>query len=173
VLQAFHEKHPGVHSVSIACDVTGPEYPMRYLRRAKATFEMLLDACGVLSRRWSLKKAGVSILLDEEGCVMATGGHLEPEFMSEVERLLPQPPRKGVPEPKVDTKNTQAEVHLQYAGNLLTRKRTADAVAELRKALAIDPGNPVIFKQIWVLEHPEKFYDGAIDKEWQKTQLIK
>lgn len=144
---------------------------MRYLRKAGASFEMLIDATCALARRWSLKRVSVCILLDEEGCVMATGDHPDAAFLSEVEKLLPNAPaRRNVPEPKVDTKNTQIEILMQSCTNLLSRKRTDDAVAALKKAIALDPENRVIPKQIWVLQNPEKFYDGPIDKEWQKQQ---
>lgn len=171
LLQRFHEKHPGVSVVSVACDVTGPGHPMRYLRKAKASFEMWIDATCVVSRRWSLKRVGVPILLDEEGCLLKLGEKLDEAFLSEAEALLPRPPaRRNVPEPKVDTRNTQIEIFMQSCGNLLTRQRTDDAVAALRKALATDPENRIIPKQVWVLRNPEKFYAGAIDKDWQAQQ---
>src|SRR5437667_319418 len=62
------------------------------------------------------------------------------------------------------------EFHVQLCTNYLTRKRIEDAVGFLKQALAIDPESKVIPKQIWALQHPEKFYNGPIDKEWQKEQ---
>jgi hypothetical protein len=59
---------------------------------------------------------------------------------------------------------------MQSCTNYLTRKRIDDAVGFLKKALALDPENKVIPKQIWALRHPEKFYSGAIDKAWQSQQ---
>jgi len=44
-------------------------------------------------------------------------------------------------------------------------------MAEWRKALALDPGNWIIHKQIWAVEHPEAFYEGAVDYGWQKKEL--
>ena len=29
----------------------------------------------------------------------------------------------------------------------------------------------IIHKQIWAVEHPDKFYEGNVDYGWQKTQL--
>ena len=68
--------------------------------------------------------------------------------------------------PKVDG----IEFLVQLCTNYLTRKRVDDAVGFLKQALAIDPENKVLPKQIWALQHPEKFYSGPIDKEWQKQQ---
>jgi len=170
-LQKFHEKHPEVAVLSIACDVTGPEYPMRYLRKAGATYHMWIDATCAISRRWGLKTVSTVILLDEEGCVLLSGNRLDEAFLGQVDQQLPvAPARREVPEPKVETKNTQVEILMQSCTNYLSRKRTADAVGSLRKALALDPENRIIPKQVWVLTNPEKFYEGAIDKEWQKQQ---
>ena len=171
MLQQFQEKHPDLPVVSIACDVQGAGPPMRFLRAAKATFGMWIDAVGVLTRRWKLKIASVGVLLDEQGCVMAAVHHPDEKFYAEVEKLLSTPaPTKVIPEPKVDTKNTQVEILMQSCNNILTRNRTKEAADELRKALELDPGNIVIQKQIWAVENPDKFYGESIDKDWQKAQ---
>lgn len=171
LLEEFHRKHPTVAAISIACDVTGPEYPMRYLRRAAATFEMWIDATCALSRRWGIKEVPVTLLLDEEGCLLLAGTALGRDFLTRAEELLARPPaRTGVPEPKVDTKNTRIEILVQSCTNFLSRKRTADAVASLRKALALDPENKLIPPQVWVLTHPEKFYEGPVDHAWLAAQ---
>lgn len=48
----------------------------------------------------------------------------------------------------------------------------AEATVALRKALKLDPVNYVIRKQIWVIEHPERFHP-EIDWAWQRDQLVK
>ncbi len=157
--------------ISIACDVQGPELPMRYLRKAGATFEMWIDATCTLARRWGLKRVSVCILLDEDGCVLATGDHPDEDFLAQVEKLLPKKPRaRTIKEPRVDTRNTQIEILMQSCTNFLSRARKDDAVGALRKALELDPENRVIPKQVWAILHPDRFYAGAIDKEWQKQQ---
>lgn len=171
LLEEFHRRHPGVAAISIACDVTGPEYPMRYLRRAGATFEMWIDATLALSRRWGVREVPVSMLLDEEGCLLRSGTALDREFLARAEELLARPPaRTGVPEPRVDTRNTRIEILMQSCTNFLSRKRTADAVASLRKALGVAPDNRLIAPQVWVLTNPEKFYEGPIDHAWLAAQ---
>jgi len=56
-------------------------------------------------------------------------------------------------------------------GRLLDeRGRRADAVAEWRDALRLDPENFLIRKQIWAAEHPEKFH-SEIDLAWQRERL--
>jgi hypothetical protein len=53
---------------------------------------------------------------------------------------------------------------------LYQQGRTAEALASWRAALELDPANFTVRKQIWMIEHPEKFYP-TIDFEWQKEQL--
>ncbi|MFN0126002.1 MAG: hypothetical protein ACKV19_04880 [Verrucomicrobiales bacterium] len=57
---------------------------------------------------------------------------------------------------------------------LLRQGRTNEALARFSAAHKLDPGNWRIRKQLWALEHPEKFYgtDG-IDWGWQKEQLAR
>lgn len=55
---------------------------------------------------------------------------------------------------------------------LLALDRKVEAVGQLRKALKLDPTNYVIRKQIWLIEHPEKFHP-TIDWGWQREQLNK
>jgi tetratricopeptide (TPR) repeat protein len=47
---------------------------------------------------------------------------------------------------------------------------TAAALASWRAALALDPPNFTVRKQIWMVEHPDRFYP-TIDFDWQKEQL--
>jgi hypothetical protein len=50
--------------------------------------------------------------------------------------------------------------------------RRAEALLLWREARALDPGNFIIRKQIWAVEHPDKFYP-QIDSEWQREQLAR
>ena len=50
--------------------------------------------------------------------------------------------------------------------------KTAEALASWRAALALDPANFTVRKQIWMVEHPERFYP-TIDFDWQKEQLAR
>ena len=63
----------------------------------------------------------------------------------------------------VDTKLRLANEHLE-------RGRKEDALAELDRALELDPENYVIRKQRWSIRYPERF-EPEIDWDWQKAQL--
>ena len=75
----------------------------------------------------------------------------------------------------LDERNAQvtneASARFQLGLVLLEVGKKEEAMAEWRKALALDPQNWIIHKQIWAVEHPDKFYDGGVDYSWQKAQL--
>jgi thioredoxin-like negative regulator of GroEL len=57
---------------------------------------------------------------------------------------------------------------------LLRQGKTNDALVKLTQARDLDSGNWRIRKQIWALEHPEKFYGtNGIDWNWQKEQIAR
>ena len=48
------------------------------------------------------------------------------------------------------------------------------ALSKLKQARDLDSGNWRIRKQIWAIEHPDKFYEGhAPDYGWQKEELAR
>lgn len=65
----------------------------------------------------------------------------------------------------------EANARFQLGRTLLEIGKKTEAMAEWRKALALDPKNWIIHKQIWAVENPDKFYDGSVDYGWQKAQL--
>ena len=40
-----------------------------------------------------------------------------------------------------------------------------------RQAVALEPDNYVVRKQIWAVEHLDKFYQGDVDYDWQREQM--
>ncbi len=55
---------------------------------------------------------------------------------------------------------------------LLAIGKRDEALLRLREALRLDRENFLIRKQIWLIEHPEKFHP-EIDWDWQRAQLRK
>jgi len=57
---------------------------------------------------------------------------------------------------------------------LLRQGKTNEALVKLTQARDLDVGNWRIRKQIWALEHPDKFYGtNGIDWGWQKEQIVR
>ena len=57
---------------------------------------------------------------------------------------------------------------------LLEQGLREEALQRLRAARDLDPKNWRIRKQIWAIEHPEKFYESkAPDYSWQQEELAR
>ena len=70
-----------------------------------------------------------------------------------------------------DPKIAEANARFQLGLVLLETGKKAEAMVEWRKASALNPHNWIVHKQIWAVEHPEKFYETDVDYGWQKQQL--
>lgn len=142
-------------------------------------FPTLVDASGALVRVFGFKVVPNGVLIDEAGVVRWAkfGGFSidRPDDVATVERFLagddPGPsPAASEPYPLAAEERAKVADLVQRGHALLALGRRGDAVAEWREALGIDPGNFTIRKQIWAVEHPEKFYP-TIDFAWQSVQL--
>ncbi len=67
----------------------------------------------------------------------------------------------------------EADARLQLAIVLLDRDQKDAAVAELQRAFRLDPANYLIRKQLWAIEHPEAFYAGRVNYDWQLEQMAR
>ncbi len=169
-LQAFQQKNPDIRTVTIAFDVQGPEHPMRYLRAAGYTFTALIDATCELSRLWGAKEIPFAVLVDAGGIVRELLDCWDGAFLAEAAKIVSKKAPKSVPDRPVDRAATKFEILLQGCTNLLSRARKEEANMCLQQALELDPENRLVRKQMWAIAHPERFYAGAIDRDWQKVQ---
>jgi hypothetical protein len=165
--------------VSVAVEHTGPEAARSIVEAAGLTFPTIIDEQGTLSRLFEFKVVPNGVLLDEEGIIRWTkfGGFSidNPDDVAAVERFLaggePEPsPAQDVPYALGPLERELVATKLQLGRVLLDAGRTAEATAAWRDALRLDPQNFTIRKQIWVAEHPEKFFP-TIDFAWQQEQL--
>jgi tetratricopeptide (TPR) repeat protein len=57
---------------------------------------------------------------------------------------------------------------------LLHQNQREQALEKLRQACDLEPANWRVHKQIWAIEHPDKFYTGdSPDFGWQKEELAR
>jgi tetratricopeptide (TPR) repeat protein len=70
----------------------------------------------------------------------------------------------------LDARN--AGIRQTLASLELAAKRPGEAVKHLREALKLEPDNFIVRKQLWLIEHPERFHP-EIDWAWQREQLKK
>jgi len=71
----------------------------------------------------------------------------------------------------LDDSHAKANAHFRAGEKLYREGETDEAVAEWRKAVALEPDNYIIRKQIWAVQNPERFYSGNVDYDWQAEQL--
>lgn len=120
----------------------------------------MIDAAG------RLVKGPFSInVSDAETLEMLERWLSEPDYNRQLLRERSSEPQESV------AANPEAAARFQLGLVLLEAGKKAEAMAEWRKALALDPNNWIIHKQIWAVEHPDKFYEGGVDYGWQKAQL--
>ncbi|MGH2560535.1 MAG: thioredoxin family protein [Thermomicrobiales bacterium] len=179
--QRFYAAHVGddFALISVAVDHAGAAAPRPYIEAAGATFPTVVDQQAVLSRRLGFKVVPNGVLLDRDGTIRWAkfGGFSidNPDDVAVVERFIAGHDPGPSPEERrpyalgaIEQELIETKIALGHA--LLESGRTDDAAAAWRYALHLDPENFTIRKQIWAIEHPEKFHP-AIDFDWQKVQL--
>ena len=163
----------------MAVEHAGLEAARSFVEAAGVTFPTIVDEQGVFSRLFDFKAIPNGVLLDEEGTVRWAkfGGFSidNPDDIAVVDRFLageaPEPsPAREVPYAIGPLERELMATKLQLGRVLLDGGRKEEAVAAWRDALRLDPGNFTIRKQIWAVEHPEKFFP-TIDFDWQSAQL--
>lgn len=172
----------------------GPEAARPWHEAAGATFTTVVDADNALGRLLDYKIIPNGLFLDENGRLVGKwiGFSVDrPECLEAVEafragRLEPfeRYPQGAVGQPGVapgplvgaaaltPLERELYETRVRFGAELLAADKPAAAAVEWRKALLMDPDNFVLRKQIWRLQHPEKF-EPEIDYEWQKERLAR
>ena len=149
--------------------------------KANAEFFTLVDSQNILGNSYNLKAIPYGVMIDEAGRLVKSPFNINvsnKETILMLEKWLSDPtynatllrnlkPLNKSQNPKV----IEANARFQLGLTLLEIGKKAEAMAEWRKALELDPKNWIIHKQIWAVEHPDKFYDGNVDYGWQKAQL--
>lgn len=155
ILQKFYdERRSSLELVSVAFDVTGMAAPMRCLKSAGADHVMLIDATCTLTRRWSIRRVPFLFLLDENRVVLQAGEAVDESGLAEALNAKWEKTALALPElPAEESRRLyEVEIQLQACTNFLGRKRAADAVEALRKALTLDPENEIVREQLRALE---------------------
>ena len=169
--------------LAVAEDVQGAQPARPWVEQAKVQYRVAVDRENLLGALYHFKVVPIGIVIGENGRIVrevspidindgSTRKDLErwvthnilPASWAGAEREISQSAWKTSVE-------TEAEAWFRSGMVLLEQGRKEEALIELKKAFRRDPGNWIIRKQIWALEHPEKFYTGPVDYEWQKKQI--
>ena len=158
----------------MAMDAQGPERPRTYIQKAQATFPCLIDEENRLGQLLSFKAIPNGLLIDEKGFLQYKrfGGfdirkheirRLVEDWLN-TSKVVEATWDEGVPLEKGALELFQQGLTLYRQGD------TKEATSLWRRAVALDPDNYVIRKQLWAMENPDRFYSGEVDFAWQKDR---
>ncbi len=170
--------------VAIAQDAQGAEVVKPWVEKAGATFRTLLDRHNVVGKAYGLKAVPIGIFLDEAGRLARPVGGVNIDRGALREEVDEWVTTDRIPSawreldrndtlPGLSPDEAEADARLQLAIVLLDRDQRDAAIAELQRAFRLDPANYLIRKQLWAIEHPEAFYTGRVDYDWQREQMAR
>ena len=180
--QEFYDKHrdQGIEVVTVAMDAQGADRARPYVEGAGAAYTTLVDEDNLLSRLFDFKAVPNALLIDEAGLLeyQKYGGFdirkqeyadiaegwaqgASPQWLAD---RMQEDPRGG-------PNHREAIEHFQRGVDLYREGDTAGALSAWKTGRDLEPDNWVIRKQIWAVEHPEKFYQGEVDYGWQREQI--
>ncbi len=143
-----------------------------FVEGADFSYAVLVDAENVLGGSYGFLAIPNAFIVDETGILryqrLSTFTIKKPEIRAELEAVLAGAPAASASDAASPVKEA-AELFARGVAVLRTGLRD-EALALWRRAFALDPNNFLIRKQIWVVEHPERFYP-QIDFDWQKERL--
>ncbi len=170
----------GFEILLIALDHEGPEASRPYAETAGPAIRTVVDSRGLLSNHFGFQVVPNGYLVDENGLLQFAKHGFSVDSAEDLEtvarfRATGETPVSSRADPgyEVDPASTRIIEHLLDQSRLeRERGDFSEAARLMRVALRRDPANYTIRKQIWALEHPEKFHP-VIDFAWQKEQLLR
>jgi hypothetical protein len=137
-------------------------------------FPVLVDRESEFGRKLGFRVVPSGFFVDRDGLIRYRHTNdfdiADPRVRWNLERFLAR--EETEPADARDSMDPKALELFAEGVGCYTRGSSDEAVAHWREALQLDPDNFLIRSQIWVLEHPERFYP-AVDREWQELQLVK
>jgi len=180
VWQQWYEDRPGIDFLAVAVDAQGLAAARPWVERAAATFPVAVDEANALGTALGYTFVSTGIFIDDHGAVRhlqvgdfdvrdeKTVALLERFLAGDVDvlaELNAKPAERPSP-----LEQELVDAKLRLAIELLEHERKEEALAELDRALELDPENNVIRKQRWYIRQPERF-ESEMDLDWQKGQL--
>ena len=158
-------------------DLQGPDVAHPWVKKADATYPALIDQTNKLGNKFNFNYVPLIILFNEQGELVHGPAGFDIQKDENAEDLHAwlnnnkdfEKSSDNITEQ--DAEITESYLRVQYGRYLISDEKKERALPHLRQALALDPDNWLIRKQVWAIEHPEKFYNGNVDFDWQREQL--
>lgn len=183
VWQEYHERYidNGVEVLSVAIDAQGGDKARLYVERSSATFTTVVDEGHVLSLLYGFKAIPNGLLIDEGGVIRYKefGGFdiRAARTANLLERWAQgepwDAPASVAEDESVTVDHARSMRHFQEGLELYRAGRSSEAMAKWREGVRSSPENWIIRKQIWAVEHPDRFYGRSVDYDWQREQVEK
>jgi excinuclease UvrABC nuclease subunit len=163
--------------LTVAMDLQGPKVALPWIKKADAAYPALIDQSNTLGKKYNFNYVPLIILFDEQGKPVHGPAGFDIQKEPNAEDLRAWLNNNKDFEKSSDNTNemvaevTESNLRFQYGRYLIDIGKKERALSQLRQALALDEDNWLIRKQIWAIEHPEKFYNGNVDFDWQREQL--
>lgn len=164
--------------LSAAIDFQGGKAARPYVEKAAAQFTTVVDTENLLSSHFGFRAIPNMVFIDEAGIIRFikfTGFDIRHETdRAFVTRFIESPNVEHLArdsEQGTGFDDPIALVHFQTGMASYRRGDTSAALDVWREAVAMEPENWIIRKQIWAIAHPERFYAGDVDFDWQKDQI--
>ncbi|HCV27053.1 MAG TPA: hypothetical protein QGI07_10035 [Dehalococcoidia bacterium] len=166
----------GSDVLSIAVDLQGPDFPRPFHDKAGAQFTTVVDAGTIVTRTFGVRAVPNGALIDENGVLRYAlyGGfdirksatkRLVSDFLLNGDmNLTKDTPVQGA----VDVASLD---HFERGLALYSSGDLEGAAAIWREGIKVEPDHWNMRKQLWAIEHPDRFYDGDVDYDWQKVQV--
>ena len=156
-------------------DAQGSEAARPYAEPTLETFPTVIDAENLLGDAFGFKAIPNGVMISVDGRLDgAIGGGFEIRqdgTRELVERWI-SADGVAIPEGWSDHEwSAEALTLFREAGAAVRRGERDHAIELLKQAFPLESDNLSIRKQLWAIEHPEKFYEGDVDYGWQREQL--
>ena len=160
--------------VGVAEDAQGEGYVRPVVAERHVSFPVLVDRAGVFGAALGFRMVPSGFFVDQARSVRYRNLHefdiADPRVRWNLDRFLEDQPLESLDD-GAPMHPEAMELFAQGVSRYAEEQASA-ATALWRSALDLDPGNFLIRSQIWVAEHPERFYP-VVDLDWQNLQLVK
>ena len=179
--QQFYSEHKSdkFEFLSVAVDVQGAAKASKWHNVARAQFTTVVDQEAVLGTRFGVKYVPFTILIDEDGKLVRGPTPVnvgKEDDCNEIVQWIeagnaPATNESDEKSGPLSEKQLTLQLRMAYAAKLQALGDVQNALMQLKAARSLDQDNWLIRKQIWALEHPDRFYNGRVDFDWQREQL--
>ena len=149
----------------------GPEKAQPYVDAANPRFNVVIDQKNVLGELFGYRAIPNGVFLDENGDLRYRKFSGFDIRKSEVaDEVFSFAAGAG----GLNIEPSEPVTHGDFFARGLALYEAGDvdgATAAWRAGIAVEPDHWNMRKQLWAIEHPERFYDGAVDYRWQKEQI--